>query len=342
MTLAPSQGSRRVDHKPLLNARELDSAADVFEAAPEAMSRSLPKTCLRPEDLASLKVLVVDDNLSIQRLIGDVLRAGGVGQVETAADGVRARDKIASWDPHIIFTDWQMPVMGGLELTRSIRLAAIQPDRRIPNPQAPVIIVTGNRSASDVEMARKAGVNEFVIKPFTPAALLSRIQLVLLRPRPFIVSADYIGPDRRRRVELSYSGPLRRTGDPAEVIEQSERDATRETISVELMALRALVRARGGVDRETLKMTYRVMQHTSFRARQIRDGIVTRAAALLMEYADAMGGHEHCEADVLDVHFRSIGRLLDASKVDAQEAADVLAQLEALVRQKITRRRAAA
>ena len=192
----------------------------------------------------------------------------------------------------------------------------------------------------------RAGVNEFVIKPFTPAGLLSRIQLVLQKPRPFIVSADYIGPDRRRRVELSYSGPLRRTSDPDEVVDEIERAATRETISVELEALRALVAARGGVDRDTLKMTYRVMQHTSFRARQVRDRIVQRASALLMEYVDAMGGHEHCERDVLDVHFQAIGRLLEidpdeAGMTAAAKAAGVLDQLESVVRQRIARRRAA-
>lgn len=305
------------------------------------MSRSLPRASLKPEDLAPLKVLVVDDNINVLRLIGDVLRAGGVGQVDTATDGTRARDKIACWDPHIIFSDWNMPVMGGLELTRSIRRAAVVPDRRIPNPQVPVVIVTGHRSETDVQLARKAGVNEFVIKPFTPAALLSRIQLVLKKPRPFIVSEDYIGPDRRRRVELSFSGPMRRTSDPEEVVDEVERAATRDTIGVELDALRALVAARGGVDRETLKMTYRVMQHTSFRARQVRDSMVQRASGLLMEYVDAMGGHEHCEPEVLQVHFGAIGKLLATDPGEIGEADAVVGQLEAVVRQKIARRRAA-
>jgi CheY-like chemotaxis protein len=305
------------------------------------MTRSLPRTSLRPADLAPLRVLVVDDNLNVQRLICDVLRAGGVGQVESAADGMRAREKIAGWDPHIVFSDWHMPVMGGLELTRSIRRAAIHPDPRIPNPRVPMIIVTGRRSEADVQMARKAGVNEFVIKPFTPAGLLSRIQLVLLKPRPFVVSEDYIGPDRRRRVELSYSGPLRRTSDPEEVVDEVERAATRDTISTELEALRALVATRGGVDRDTLKMTYRVMQHTNFRARQVRDPMVQKASSLLIEYVDAMGGHEHCEPEVLDVHFRAINRLLASAPSDAEEAASVAGELEAVVRQRIARRKAA-
>jgi CheY-like chemotaxis protein len=288
-----------------------------------------------------LKVLVVDDNTNVQRLISDVLRAGGVGQVENASDGVKAREKIFQWDPHIIFSDWNMPVMDGLELTRSIRRAAVQYDPRVPNPHVPVVIVTGHRSEADVLVARKAGVNEFVIKPFTPAGILSRIQLVLLKPRPFIVSRDYIGPDRRRRALLSYTGPMRRTTDPAEVANEAERAATRETMSVELDTLRALVAGRGGVDHETLKMVRRVMEHTSFRARQVRDGMVQRAATLLLEYVDAMGGHDHCEREVLEVSFHAISKLLGLEPGEYEEAETLVGELEAVVRQKIARRRAA-
>jgi CheY-like chemotaxis protein len=304
--------------------------------------RALPSASLRPDDLSSLKVLIVDDNANVQRLIGDVLRAGGVGAVDFAEDGLRARDMLARWEPDIIFSDWNMPVMGGLELTRSIRRAAVTPDRRVPNPEVPVIIVTAHRSQSEVEEARKAGVNEFVIKPFTPAALLSRIEMVLTRPRPFIVSEAYIGPDRRRRVELSYSGPLRRMTDPDEVVDTVERSATRETISVELEALRRLIQVRGGVDRETLKMTYRVMQHTSFRARQVRDTMVDRASKLLMDYTEAMGGPEACDPQVLDIHFKAIGNLLDMGPEDAREAAKLVSHLAAVVKQKINRAHKAA
>lgn len=304
--------------------------------------RILPSASLRPDDLASLKVLVVDDNANVQRLIGDVLRAGGVGHVETAEDGMRAREMLGRWDPDIIFSDWTMPLMGGLELTRSIRKAAIHPHRRVPNPQVPVIIVTARRSLNEVEEARLAGVNEFVIKPFTPAALLSRIQLVLTKPRPFIVGERYIGPDRRRRVELSYSGPLRRMCDPDEVVDAVERKATRETISVELGALRNLIMTRGGVDRDTLQMTYRVMQHTSFRARQVRDSMIDKASGLLMQYVDAVGGAEQCDAEVLDLHLKTIGSLLEVAPDDHRESARLVSHLSAVVRTKIAKARKAA
>ncbi|MEO8114306.1 MAG: response regulator [Phenylobacterium sp.] len=303
--------------------------------------RILPNANLRPDDLASLRLLVVDDNANVRRLIGDVLRAGGVGRVDTAEDGLRAREKLQSWNPDIVFSDWSMPLMGGLELTRSIRRAAVHPDRKVPNPQVPVIIVSAHRGEREVEEARRAGVNEFVIKPFTPAALLSRIQLVLTRPRPFIVSSAYVGPDRRRRVELSYSGPLRRTCDPNEVIDVVERQTTRETISVELETLRRLIRERGGVDRETLQMTFRVMQHTTFRARQVRDATIDRAAQLLMTYAEAMGAPERCDPAVLDLHFAAFHTLLETPEGEIATATKVVDKLETTVQREIKAAKAA-
>lgn len=300
-------------------------------------TRTLPSASLRPADLSGLKVLVAEDHVVTARLIGDVLRAAGVGQVEKAADGLRAREMLKTWDPHIVFTDWKMPMMDGLELTRSIRRAAVVRDRMVPNPRVPVIMLTASRSRRDVELARRAGVNEFVIKPFTPASVISRIQLVLTRPRDFIVTEAYLGPDRRRRAEISYSGPLRRAGDPAEVVDCGERQATRDTIGVELEALARLIRVRGGLDRETLQMTYRVMQHTRFRARQVRDEAVETVSQLMLDYADAMGGPDACDPAVLEIHFDAIRTLLAAPDTDVELARTVMRDLGLAVRRRMAR-----
>ncbi len=304
--------------------------------------RVLPSSNLTPEDLSELTVLVVDDHSNTLRLITDVLRAGGVGEVHTASDGGRAKELLRHRCPHMIFTDSKMPVMDGLELVRTIRRAAIVPDPLVPDPAVPVIMVTGHCSQRDVEIARLAGVNEFVIKPFTPAAILSRIQLVLRKPRPFIVSEAYVGPDRRRKVELNYSGPLRRDCDPEEVADDAGRAMARETISVELEAMRRLIQARGGVDRPTLQMMYRVMQHTTFRARQVRDRTVERASESMIAYVDAMGGPDACEPAVIEIHFDAIRNLLTRPEMDASQADRIGRSLEAVVGRKSARRLVAA
>lgn len=302
--------------------------------------RMLPRASAAPEHLSELKVMVVDDHINTRRMIGDVLKAAGVGHVIGARDGIEARDALRQFNPDIIFTDARMPNMDGLELTRFIRRAALKPDPRVPNPQVPIVMVSGMRTAREVDGARRTGVNEFVIKPFTPAALISRIQLLQTKPRPFIVSEAYIGPDRRRRLELSYSGPLRRDGEAEEMVDTAEREITRDTIGVELEAMRRLVRARG-VDRSTLQMIQRVMQHTRHRARQVGDRMVQRAANSLLAYLDAMGSAERCDPAVVDIHFETIATLLATLKTAPERAAMLVAELETVVRRKTQDRRVA-
>ncbi|HEX5378593.1 MAG TPA: response regulator [Phenylobacterium sp.] len=291
-------------------------------------SRMLPNSNLRPDDLSGLKVLVVDDHVNTLRLIGDVLRAGGVGVVETAQDGQRARDALRLFNPDIVFTDARMPVMDGLAFAQSVRRAAVHPDPKVPNPQVPIVMVTSLRSEQDVHIARRAGVNEFVIKPFTPAALLSRIQLVLRKPREFIISEAYVGPDRRRKVELNYSGPLRRGSDPGEVDDRDERQITRDTIRVELDATRRLIQSRGGLDRSLLQMVYRVAQHTRFRARQLGDRPIEAASHDLITYVEAMGGPDACDPKIIEAQFNAVSSLLVS--VPPEEASPVPAVRTAL------------
>jgi CheY-like chemotaxis protein len=286
--------------------------------------RLLPNSNLQPEDLSGLTVLVVDDHVNTQRLMRDVLQAGGVGRVETAGDGQRAREALLMVQPDIIFTDGEMPVMNGVEMCRSIRRAAVIPDPKVPDPKVPIIMVTSARSERDVRVARLAGINEFVLKPFTPAALLSRIQLVLRKPREFIVSDSYVGPDRRRKLELNYSGPLRRGADGADTVTDSfELEVTRGTIRVELEAMRKLIAARGGVDRALARMAYRVMQHTRFRAQQVSDRPLEQRAEALIRQVDAEGGLDICRLGEVERLFGEVMALLAVS--DPQPTRQALA-----------------
>jgi hypothetical protein len=83
------------------------------------------------------------------------------------------------------------------------------------------------------------------------------------------------------------------------------------------------------------------MQHTSFRARQVRDNMVHRASMLLMKYVDAMGGSEHCDPKVLDLHFTAMNWLLEIGPDDVDEAAKLVAHLGAVVARKVRSAKAA-
>jgi DNA-binding response OmpR family regulator len=83
-------------------------------------------------------------------------------------------------------------------------------DSDSPNQFVPIILLTGHADLTRIMAARDAGVNEFCTKPVTPADLMKRIALVINQPRPFVRSATYFGPDRRRREDPKYTGPERR------------------------------------------------------------------------------------------------------------------------------------
>jgi CheY-like chemotaxis protein len=155
-----------------------------------------------------LNILLVDDNHHMRVLLTEILRAIGVRQVFEANDGAEALSIMRAHQVDIIMTDLAMQPLDGLDFVRKLRNAP-----ESPNPMAPVIMITGHSTQRRVTEARDVGVNEFLSKPVTARGVLERIARVVDNPRPFVRSADYFGPDRRRRADPSYSGPRRRIAD---------------------------------------------------------------------------------------------------------------------------------
>jgi two-component system, chemotaxis family, chemotaxis protein CheY len=152
-----------------------------------------------------LRVLVVDDNQHMRKLIVAVLQAVGVRDLFEAADGEQAWKTLRDTNPDVIMLDWQMDGMTGLEFVHLIRNSP-----RSPNVYIPVIMLTGHTHVEHVRQARDAGVNEFLAKPVSVKAILSRLVNVIEHPRPFIRTKTYFGPCRRRRAVTVYTGPERR------------------------------------------------------------------------------------------------------------------------------------
>ena len=159
-------------------------------------------------DFSHLKVLVVEDNMPMTELIKSLLISFGVGGVYTAKNGKEGFDICLEQNPDLILTDWMMREMDGISLTRLIRTS---PKSR--NQFVPVIMMTGFSEKRRVVQARDAGVTEFLVKPFTARDLYRRLEEIIERPRQFVKSDEFFGPDRRRRVDPLYNGPMRREGD---------------------------------------------------------------------------------------------------------------------------------
>jgi two-component system, chemotaxis family, chemotaxis protein CheY len=153
-----------------------------------------------------LKILVVDDNQHMRKLVVTILQAFGTIQIYEAADGETALIIMRDAAPDVVLLDWQMEGMSGLDFIRTVRTG---PDS--PNPFVPIIMLTGHTHIDHVRMARDAGANEFLAKPVSVKAILSRLASVIEHPRPFVRTKTYFGPCRRRRPGDDYHGPERRS-----------------------------------------------------------------------------------------------------------------------------------
>ncbi len=121
----------------------------------------------------SLKFLIVDDSQTMRRIVANSLKNLGYEEFVEASDGKDALIKLAADDSlNFVITDWNMPVLSGLELIKAIRA-----DEKMG--KIPVLMVTTRGVKDDIIEALKAKVNNYVVKPFTPAILREKIDQIL-------------------------------------------------------------------------------------------------------------------------------------------------------------------
>ena len=120
----------------------------------------------------NMKILVVDDFSTMRRIIKNILKEIGYVNVDEADDGSTALEKLKSASFDFVVTDWNMPNMPGIDL-----LKAIRQDPALKH--TPVLMVTAEAAKENVVLAVQAGVNNYIVKPFTAAALKERIDLIL-------------------------------------------------------------------------------------------------------------------------------------------------------------------
>lgn len=120
-----------------------------------------------------MKLLVVDDSSTMRRIIKNTLVRLGHKDVLEAEHGVEAWDILSqNEDVKVLITDWNMPEMNGLELVKKVRAEEKYADM-------PIIMVTTEGGKAEVITALKAGVNNYIVKPFTPAVLKEKLEDVL-------------------------------------------------------------------------------------------------------------------------------------------------------------------
>ena len=122
--------------------------------------------------MSELKFLVVDDSVTIRRIIMNTLKTIGYADVIEACHGIDALEKIAGGRVDFIITDWNMPEMNGLEFTRSVRANGSTAD-------IPILMITTRGTENDVVEALEAKVSSYIVKPFTPQELKDKIESII-------------------------------------------------------------------------------------------------------------------------------------------------------------------
>ena len=122
----------------------------------------------------NMKILVVDDFSTMRRIIKNLLKDLGFANIQEADDGNTALPMLQQGDFDFVVTDWNMPGMQGIDLLRAIRADASL-------KHIPVLMVTAEAKKEQIIAAAQAGVNEYVIKPFTAGTLKAKLAKIFER-----------------------------------------------------------------------------------------------------------------------------------------------------------------
>lgn len=118
-----------------------------------------------------MKFLIVDDSATMRRIVSNSLARIGYSEYVEAEDGIQALERFDA-SIEFVITDWNMPNMGGLDLVKQLRS---RPDGK----GVPILMVTTRSIREDIVAAAQAGVNNYVVKPFTPDVLKEKIDQIL-------------------------------------------------------------------------------------------------------------------------------------------------------------------
>ena len=119
----------------------------------------------------NLKFLVVDDFLTMRRIVRNLLKEAGYANTEEAEDGVQALLKLQNGDFGFVVTDWNMPNMDGLQLIQAIRSSP-----KLKN--LPILMITAEAKKENIIAAAQAGASGYIVKPFTAATLSEKLKKV--------------------------------------------------------------------------------------------------------------------------------------------------------------------
>lgn len=286
---------------------------------------------LHQADLKKMKILIVDPNAFMRGVVADSLRRLMVTNIMAAASAMEAFIVGRMFKPDIVFVDWDAGRMSGLEFTREVRRNTTGIPREMP-----IILLAGVIDHDQLMSARQAGINEFLLKPVSAQGVLSRIEEVVLRPRKFIDSRNYVGPCRRRKDDPNFAGPWRRLTD------EPPQKATTEMAKENAFKLRQIIEGltqyadRTNVDRQAgIRGMYRMLQQNADEVGRLGDDVIVKVWNTSLRYIEGVGMTDTYDVEVVKYHFQTIAIILDMPEEAFLHRASVSNELERLVNKKI-------
>jgi len=172
---------------PILSASDHNAGGGTLRGFMDSAANNIARK------LVAMKVLIVDDEHTMRKVIRSLLQAVGIRTIYEANDGQSGLEAIRTLLPDAVILDWEMPRPNGAEFVRTVR----SPET-FPLPNVPIIMLTGHGERSRVIEAINLGVNDFLLKPVSSKALLSRLIALIAQPRRIVRMGDYYGPEPRQ------------------------------------------------------------------------------------------------------------------------------------------------
>jgi two-component system, chemotaxis family, chemotaxis protein CheY len=282
----------------------------------------------RPLDLGALSILVIDDQPFFRVLLTEVLRSLGVGHVAVAVDGEDGFDAFRNMRPDVVVTDWMMPKLDGIALTRRIRSLSDEAQQRVP-----IILVTAKSERSQIDLARSSGIDEFILKPISAKSICDRLREVIEKPRPFVTFATYSGPCRRRRDEPNFSGPFRRFDDPFE-IEGSDQEILAEGLrSVFMAASSRVVELTKGLVKSNanIRPIHIAVSELEEVAEDMADNHLQRVCELLLNCIILMNNTGKSAPGLIQTHMNAMEVLYRTPKSQTKTRDEIVSGLERMM-----------
>lgn len=170
-------------------------------------------------DFSGLRILVVENHELMRRLLGEMLRGFGVRHVRYAHDVPGAIEHIYGARFDAVILDFFLGELDGADFAKHIRF-----DEDCCNRMVPILLITGMPDHHKVMRVLDAGINAMLAKPIAARDLYHRIHALIAKPQPFIITNDYVGPQRsRKKPAISKRRPR-----PAVLAASARRRARRE------------------------------------------------------------------------------------------------------------------